>query len=152
MHHSWWKLTSFHSEYSTTHLIIKSYTQWWIKEMLRCSLSICLVILVWESSHIIGQEVPRFRFSMILLYLHWQEFTLYPEFSNIWCRHSFSRGMRHSTYILSRALLIFALTLIINHFKMLMIGAMGAWNQWISCLKHKLTMKHLEARYYFTHV
>jgi hypothetical protein len=120
--------------------------------MSRCSLSICLIILVWESFHIIGQEVPRLRFSMILLYLKWQECALFPKFSNIWCRHSFSRGMRRSTYILSRALLIFAFTLTINHFKMLMIGAMGALNQWIPYLKHKLMMKHLEARYYFTHV
>jgi hypothetical protein len=120
--------------------------------MSRCSLFVCLVILVWESFHIIGQEVPQLKFSMILLYLQWQEFALFPEFSNIWCRHSFSRGMRRSTYILSRALLIFAFTLTINHFKMLMIGAMGAWYQWISCLKHKLKLKHLEARYYFTHV
>jgi hypothetical protein len=52
--------------------------------------------------------------------------SLFPEFSNIWCRHSFSRDMRHSTYILSRALLIFAFTLTVNHFMMLMIGAMGA--------------------------
>jgi hypothetical protein len=99
-----------------------------------------------------GQEVPLLRFSMILLYLQWQEFSLFPKFSNIWCRHSFSRGMRQSTYILSRALLIFAFTLTINYFKMLMIGAMGAWNQWIPCLKHKLKLKHLEAWYYFTHV
>jgi hypothetical protein len=120
--------------------------------MSRCSLCVCLVILIWENFHIIGQEVPRLRFSMILLYLQWQEFALFPEFSNIWCRHSFLRGMRHSTYILSRALLIFAFTLTINHFKMLMIGAMGAWNQWIPCLKHKIKLKHLEARYYFTHV
>jgi hypothetical protein len=42
------------------------------------------------------------------------------------CRHLFPRGMRHSTYILSRALLIFAFTLTFNHFKLLMIGAMGA--------------------------
>jgi hypothetical protein len=120
--------------------------------MSRCSLSVCLVILVWESFHIIGKEVPRLRFSMILLYLQWQEFALFSEFSNIWCRHSFLRGMRRSTYILSRALLIFAFTLTINHFKMLMIGAMGSWNQWIPYLKHKLNLKHLEARYYFTHV
>jgi hypothetical protein len=120
--------------------------------MSRCSLSICLVILVWESLHIIRQEVPWLRVSMILLYLQWQEFAFNPELSNIWCRHSFSRGVRHSTYILSRALLIFAFTLTINHFKMLMIGALGAWNQWISCLKHKLKLKYLEARYYFTHV
>jgi hypothetical protein len=77
-------------------------------------LSVCLVILVWESSHIIGQEVPWLRFSIILLYLQWQEFALFPEFSNIW----------HSTYILPRALLIFAFSLTINHFKMLMIRAM----------------------------
>jgi hypothetical protein len=120
--------------------------------MSRCSLSVCLVILVWESFHIIGQEVPWLRVSMILLYLQWQEFALYPELSNIWCRHLFPRGMRHSTYILSRSLLIFAFTLTFNHFNMLMIGAMGAWNQWIPFLKHKLKLKHLEARYYFTHV
>jgi hypothetical protein len=120
--------------------------------MSRCSLSVCLVILVWESFHIIGQEVPRLRVSMILLYLQWQEFALYPELSNIRCRHLFPRGMRHSTYILSRALLIFSFTLTFNHFKMLMIGAMGAWNQRIPFLKHKLKLKHLEARYYFTHV
>jgi hypothetical protein len=84
------------------------------------------VILVWESFHIIGQEVPRLRCSMILLYLQWQEFVLCLELSNIWCRHLFPRGMRHLTYILSRALLIFAFTLTFNHFKMLMIGAMGA--------------------------
>jgi hypothetical protein len=92
--------------------------------MSRCSLSVCLVILVWESSYIIGQELPWLIFSIILVYLQWQEFTLYPEFSNIWCRHSFSRGMRNSSYILSRTLLIFAFTLNINHFKMLMIGEM----------------------------
>jgi hypothetical protein len=117
-----------------------------------CSLSVCLVILVWESFHIIGQEVPWLRFSMMLLYLQWQDFALFLEFSNIWCRHSFSKGMRRSTYILSRALLIFAFTLTVNHFKMLKIGAMEAWNQWIPYLKHKLKLKHLEARYYFTHV
>jgi hypothetical protein len=122
------------------------------KEMSSCSLSVCLIILVWQSFHIIGQEVPQLRFSMILLYLQWQEFALYPELSNIWCRHLFPRGMRHSTHILSRALLIFAFTLTFNHFKMLMIGAMGAWNQWIPFLKHKLKLKHLEARYYFIHV
>jgi hypothetical protein len=120
--------------------------------MSRCSLHVCLVILAWESFHIIGQEVPRLRVSMILLYLQWQEFTVYPELSNIWCRHLFLRGMRHSTYIFSRTLLIFAFTLTINHFKIIMIGAMGAWNQWIPFLKHKLKLKHLEARYYFTHV
>jgi hypothetical protein len=120
--------------------------------MSRCSLSVCLVILEWESFHIIGQEVPRLRVSMILLYLQWQEFALFPELSNIWCRHLFPRGIRHSTYILSRALLIFAFTLTFNHFKMLMIGAMGAWNQWIPFLKHKLKLRHLEAKYYFTHV
>jgi hypothetical protein len=120
--------------------------------MLKCSMSVCLVILIWESFHILGQEVPRWRSSMILLYLQWQEFALFPKFSNIWRRHSFSRGMRHSTNILSRALLIFDFTLTINHFKMLMIGAMGAWNQWIPCIKHKLELKHLETRYYFTHV
>jgi hypothetical protein len=117
-----------------------------------CSLSVCLVILVCESFYIIGQEVPQLRVSMILLYLQWQEFALYPELSNIWYRHLFPRGMRHSTYILSRSLLIFAFTLTINHFKMLIIGAMGARNQWISYLKHKLKLKHLEARYYFIHV
>jgi hypothetical protein len=120
--------------------------------MSRCSLSVCLVILVCENFHIIRQEVPRLRVSMILLYLQWQEFSLYPELSNIWCMHSFPRGMRHSSYIWSRTLLIFAFTLTFNHFKMLMIGAMGAWNQWISCVKHKLKLKYLEARYYFTHV
>jgi hypothetical protein len=96
--------------------------------------------------------LPWLRVSMILLYLQWQEFALFPELSTIWCMHSFSRGMRHSTYILSRALLIFAFTLTINHFKMLMIGTMGAWNQWIPYIKHKIKLKHLEARYYFTHV
>jgi hypothetical protein len=49
-------------------------------------------------------------------------------------------SMRHSTYILSRTLLIFAFTLTINHFKMLMLGTMWARNQWISFLKHKLKM------------
>jgi hypothetical protein len=120
--------------------------------MLRCSLSVCLVIFVWESFHIIRQEVPWLRVSMILLYLQWQEFALFPELSNIWCRHLFPRDMRHSTYILSRALLIFAFTLNFNHFKMLMIGEMGAWNQWIPYLKHKLKLRHLEAKYYFTHI
>jgi hypothetical protein len=96
-----------------------------VKVFIVC-LSVCLVILVWESFHIIGQEVPRLRFSMILLYLQWKVFALFLEFSNIWCRHSFSRGMRRSTYILWRALLMFSFTLTINHFKMLMIRAMGA--------------------------
>jgi hypothetical protein len=120
--------------------------------MSRCSLSVCLVILVWESFHIIGKEVPRLRVTMILLYLQWEEFSLYPELRNIWCRHLFPRGMRHSIYIFSRALLIFAFTLTFNYFNMLMIGAMGTRNQWIPFLKHKLKLKHLEARYYFIHV
>jgi hypothetical protein len=117
------------------------------------------VFIVWLSCNFGMGKLPyhrargtRLRVSMTLLYLQWQEFALYPELSNIWCRHSFSRGMRHSTYIFSRALLIFAFTLTFNHFKMLMIGAMRAWNQWIPCIKHKLKLKHLEASYYFTHV
>jgi hypothetical protein len=109
------------------------------------------VFIIYLSCHFGMGKLPNHRARGTLVEILYDTIILTMT-SNIWCRHSFSRGMRRSTYILSRALLIFAFTLTINHFKMLMIGAMGAWNQWIPYLKHKLKMKHLEARYYFSHV
>jgi hypothetical protein len=41
--------------------------------MPRYSLSICLVILMWACSISSGTEVPRWRFSMIRVYLQWKE-------------------------------------------------------------------------------
>ncbi len=40
-----------------------------IRRLLRCLLSACLVILIWGFFRIIGQGVPRWRFSMIHIYL-----------------------------------------------------------------------------------
>ena len=65
----------------------------------------CLVILVWDSSCVMGQGVHR-----------WHELTmtrtyLGPKLSSMRFRYSYSRGMRLSTCDLSSIQLIFALTL-----------------------------------------
>jgi hypothetical protein len=60
--------------------------------MLRCSLSVCPVILMWACSMSSGTEVPRWWFSMIRIYLQWQELSWDPKSSSMRFGYSYFTG------------------------------------------------------------
>jgi hypothetical protein len=60
--------------------------------MPRCSLSVCPVILIWACSMSSGTEVPRWRFSMIHIYLQWQELAWDPKSNNMRFGYSYFTG------------------------------------------------------------
>jgi hypothetical protein len=60
--------------------------------MLRCSLSVCPVILMWSCSMSSGTEVPRWRFSMIRIYLQWQELAWDSKSSSMRFGYSYFTG------------------------------------------------------------
>ena len=89
-------------------------------------MSVCLVIMVWENSCAMGQDVPR---RAVLDVTHIRTMTRTnrdPELSSMWWGHSFARGMRFSTYDLSKHIYHTFHHFNLNHFKMPMIGAMRA--------------------------
>jgi hypothetical protein len=64
--------------------------------MPRCSLSICPVILMWACSMSSDKEVPCWRFSMIRVYLQWQELTWDPKSSSM--RFGYLYFTRHEVF------------------------------------------------------
>jgi hypothetical protein len=60
--------------------------------MPRCSLSVCPIILLWACSMSSGTEVPRWRFSMIHVYLQWQELTWDSTSSSMRFGYSYFTG------------------------------------------------------------
>ena len=74
-------------------------------------MSVCLVILVWDNSCIMGQEVPHVAVLddthiLTMTRIYWD-----PKLSSMRFKHLYSRGMRLSTYDLSSIYLILAITL-----------------------------------------
>jgi hypothetical protein len=51
--------------------------------MPKCSLSVCPVILMWACSMSLGKEVSHWWFSMIRVYLQWQELAWDPKSSSM---------------------------------------------------------------------
>jgi hypothetical protein len=64
--------------------------------MPRCSLSVCPVILMWACSMSSGTEVPRWWFSMIRVYLQWQELAWDCKSSSM--RFGYSYFMGHEVF------------------------------------------------------
>jgi hypothetical protein len=64
--------------------------------MSRCSLSVCPVILMWAYSMSSGTEVPHWRFSMIRIYLQWQELAWDSKSSSM--RFGYSYFMGHEVF------------------------------------------------------
>jgi hypothetical protein len=59
-------------------------------------LSVCPVILMWACSMSSGMKVPRWRFSMIRIYLQWQEVAWDPKSSSM--RFGYSYFTRHEVF------------------------------------------------------
>ena len=81
------------------------------KELLRCSLSVCLVIMVWENSCAMGQEVPHVAVLDDTHILTMTRTRLDPKLSSMRWGYSIARGMRFSAYDLSSIYIILAITL-----------------------------------------
>jgi hypothetical protein len=60
--------------------------------MSTCSLSICPVILMWACSLSSGTEVPHWQFSMIHIYLQWQELAWDSKSSSMRFGYSYFMG------------------------------------------------------------
>jgi hypothetical protein len=60
--------------------------------MPRCSLSVCPIILMWACSMSSDTEVPHWRFSMIHIYLQWQELAWDSKLSSMWFGYSYFTG------------------------------------------------------------
>jgi hypothetical protein len=79
--------------------------------MPRCSLSVYHVILMWACSMSSGKEVPRWRFSMIRVYLQWQELAWDPKSSSMRFGYSYFTGHEVFNFWFVRHMLIIVLAL-----------------------------------------
>jgi hypothetical protein len=84
--------------------------------MPRCSLSVCPVILMWVCSMSSGKEVPHWRFSMIHVYLQWQELAWDPKSSSMRFGYSYFTGHKvfNLWFLMNMLIIVLALTLTIQ--------------------------------------
>jgi hypothetical protein len=84
--------------------------------MLRCSLSVCPIILMWAYSMSSGKEVPRWRFSMIRVYLQCKELAWDPKSSSMRFGYSYFTGHEvfNLWFVKHMLIIVLALTLTIQ--------------------------------------